>query len=397
VLSTHRLEQFLTQIHNLARPVVTIYAQTGAQSGAVSGGSLNDAARIRVCRVFAQLRERDKSIVADLEEQIITAMGFPVGRGTVAIFAGRADGKRPTIITRNLPVELPVGTNGLAAEGRVGEPWLEPLRLALSETERVGVIHVHDHGVTLHEVFLAEIERVLDLTPPTMPGEDDHLQTSKNIHPAHVADRGGAGYDDAEAHRVAWRRRFYVDAAVDLLAILTARSIAAVILIGTPGNRQLFNEVAPAPLTSLVIGTGPGLPQQDARPPQILDAVRETIDDYIRRRKLARLEKLQEQPVLGLDDCLTRLQRGQLELLFVPWDLDGELFVELASGQVATSPGQARALSGSTDAAVEPVPARTKLLELADAYSTSVEFIRRAASASPFDAIRGVAGVLRWS
>jgi hypothetical protein len=393
VLSAHRLEQLLAQIKALPRPVVSIYAQSGDEGG----GLVSDAARIRIRRALSELRAEHPEIERGLETQIFDAIGHPGGRGTVVVFAGPAASAQPQIITRNLPTRLPLGQNGLAAEGLVGEPWLMPLRLALSETRRVALLHVHDQGVAAYESFLDDIERIVELTPPIMPGTDDRLHSSKTIHPAHIADRGNSGYDDAESHRVAWRRRFYVDASADLVPILAARSIESVLLLGAPHNLQMFEAVAPGSLLSKLIGTGPGLPQQDARPAQILAAVREQLDEQLRRRRLELLAKLSEHGVLGLEDCLTKLQRGQLQLLFVPWDLDAELFVESATGQVATSPGQARALSGANNARVAPVRARSKLVELADSFSTEIEFIRAGASKSPFDAIRGVAGLPRWT
>jgi hypothetical protein len=373
VLSTHRLEQLLARIKALPRPVVSIYVQA-SQAG---GGLVSDLARIRVRRVVAELCAASPTLATGLDVRLLDAMGHPGGRGTVAIFAGPAGTTRPEIVTQNLPSSLPVGHDGLAAEGRIGEPWLTPLRLALSETRRVGLVHVQDRGVSAHESFLDEIERIVELTPPSMPGAD-------NVH-------------DAEAHRVAWRRRFYVDASAELWPLLSARAIDAVLLLGTPHNRQLFEAVAPGPLLDKLIGTGPGLPQSAARPAQILAAVREQLDEHLRRRKLELLDKFHEHGVIGLDDCLSKLQRGQLQLLFVPWDLDGELFVELATGQVATSPGQARALGGASNARVAPVRARSKLVELADLHATEIEFIRAGSASSPFDSIRGVAGLPRWT
>jgi hypothetical protein len=57
---------------------------------------------------------------------------------------------------------------------------------------------------------------------------------------------------------------------------------------------------------------------------------------------------------------------------------------------VATSPGQARALSGANNARVAPVRARGKLIELADIHSTEVEFVRAGE-------LSGVAGLPRWT
>lgn len=392
MLSADRLEQFLAEIRDLPHPVLSLYAET-AEPG---GGNLEDATRIRVSRSFAKLREAHDELAA-IESRIIDAMGSPAGRGTVAIFAGPADREKPQIIARNLPTVLPIGTNGLTAEGRFGAPWLDPLRLALSETTRVGVIHVHDQGVRLYEVFLDEIEPVLDLTPPEVPGEDDHLQISKTIHPAHIADRGSSGRDDADAHLYEWRRRFYEDAANDLLPILDTRRIDDVLVLGTAKNRQLFGNLAPARLRNRQFAEAPSLPQQDARPARILAAVREHINNHVLRRRADLMQALQERPVLGLDDCLTKLQQGALELLFIPWDLDATLYEARETGHVASTPGQARALSPSPDVPVIASPARSKLIELADAHATDIQFTRSGASDSPFDAVKGVAGVPRWT
>lgn len=392
MLSAHRLEQILARIKALPRPVVSIYVETDQAGGRL----VSDVARTRVRRVLTSLRAEIPDMRDSFEARVLEAVGHPGGRGTVAVFAGPADSAQPEIVTRNLPSRLPLGSNGLGGEGRVGEPWLTPLRLALSETRRVALIYVHDQGVCAYESFLDEIERIVELTPPSMPGADDRLETSKNVHPAGIADRGTSGYDDAEAHRVAWRRRFYVDAAAELVSILAAREIDEFLLLGTPNNRQLFEDAAPGSLLAKKIGVGPALPRQD-RPAQILAAVREQLDQHLQARKLELMAKLREHGVIGLDDCLMKLQRGQLQMLFVPWDLDGELFVEIDTGQVASSPGQARALAGAANARVAPVRARSKLIELADVYSTQIEFIRAGATKNPFDAVRGVAGLPRWT
>ena len=393
MLSAYRLEQLLAQIDALPRPVLTIYAQTGE----LGGGAVGEVADIRVHRALVELRAKHPEIPGKIDELIRTTIGHPAGRGTVVIFAAPGDDDKPQIVTRNLPTALPLGTQQLPAEAQLGEPWVTPLRLALSETERVAVIYVHEHGVSVYELFLNEIERVLELAPPAVPKQEDRLQRGKSIHPAHIADRGSSGFDDAEDHRIAWRRRFYTDAAADLLPVVAARSIDAVLLLGAPNNVRMFEEVAPPPLHAKLIGRGPGLPQQAARPAQILAAVREQIENHIQQRKAEKLARLQEHSVLGLDDCLAKLQAGQLELIFVPWDLDGELFVEHDGKRVATSSGQARALSADPNVAISSAPARDTLIELADRYSTDIEFIRTGRSASPFDAIQGVAGIPRWT
>jgi hypothetical protein len=266
----------------------------------------------------------------------------------------------------------------------------------LSETTRVAIVHVHEQSVSVYESFLDQIERIVELSPPTMPGELDRLHRGKSL-----SERGSSGRDDDDEYqRVAWRRRFYSDASADLVPILAARSINAIVLLGTPHIRELFEDVAPRSLIAKLIATAPGVPRLDARPAQILAGVRDLIDEHQRKSKLALATKLSEHGVVGLDDCLTKLQRGQLRTIFVPWDLRTDLFVELDTGWVASSPGQARALSGACNARVAPVGAVSKLVELADRHSTDVEFIRSgrsdSPSPSPFDAIQAVAGLPRW-
>jgi hypothetical protein len=378
VLTATRLEHLLGAIDELPRPVLTIWVRSD-QPGA---GGAGEAARVRVRQVVAGLGDELGEQLETVREHVLEALGGPAGAGTSMIFASQLDHDAPEVISRHFPLALPVGNRKLRAELRLGEPWLMPLRLAMGESERVGIIDVHEHDVALYETFLGEIEHVMTVAQPAMPGEHE---------------RGGSSHDDAEGHRVAWRHRFYVEVAEALEPMMAQREMVSMVLIGAPSDRYPFAEAVSRALRDKIFATGPALPRHDASPSEILAAVKEQIADHLRERRLVRIQQLPEHGVLGLSACLGKLQRGQLERLFVPWNLDAEIYVETETGYVGATPGQALAHSRSKDGRVRPAPAREELVRLADAYGATVEFTHTGASRSPFEEVQGVAGLLRWS
>jgi len=388
LLTEDRLEHKLAELDALPRPVLTVWLRTDQ-----AAGGPGEAARLRLRQALDAVELPDDEHTQALRGRLFDTLGHPAGSHTVMLCAPLDDS---SLVTLRLARALPIGSDSLMSEARVGAPWLLPLRLALSEALRTGVVHVHGRGAELFELFLGEITRLRSFDPATVPGTFDRLERSKPVHPAHVADRGGSSYDDAADHEAAWQRGFMREVATKLRVEFDSRGLEAMVVIGTPNGRQPFEEVMPEALRAKLIGVGPGLPQQHAGPAQILDAVTPLIDEEIDRRRVAQLEQIQDEGILGLADCLQRLHRGQLELLLVPWDLDAELHVEAETGVVATTPGQARTLSGRSDAEVEAVDAREQLVALADTSGCQIEFTRVGASTSPFDEVQGVAGIARW-
>lgn len=408
MLSAHAVDQRLALLRSLPRPVLSVYVRIEPDRASTQTPPTHAGVRAGVhAGLHAALAAIPHPLAPRLVRGVLEALdqaldqtlgqtGQPREGGTMAVFAAATTSDAPPPHSWWLPSSPPLrddgddhGESDLVV--RVGEPWSVPLRLALAQTERLALVHLHARGVSVHELFLGEIERVVELSPPSMPAPLERRRRSPTRPNA------------PERRPVAWRRRFYADASADLVPIFQARAIPTMVLLGEPPDRRLFTQVAPPTLCATLLGEGPGLPQRDASPAQILAAVREQLDALLRARQRERLAQVRAHGVLGLDDCLTQLQRGQLERLFVPWDLDRDLFVELDTGQVATSPGRARAASKDHHGRVTRVRAQTTLIELADRYSTRLELFRPAATGSPLDpgfseatGIAGVAGLPRW-
>lgn len=396
--SSTQMQQLRDAVTALPKPALTVWAQ----SGEALGGSVGEALRLRVRNAIERcMKDRPESVGARRADATLRTMLDAIGRRgghrTVLVASSLADGHEPRVEVHGFAAQIPVGDTELAAEARIGEPWLTPLDLASSQTLRVGALHPHDAGVEVFEFFMNEAARIAEFDISPVPGAFDRLPRSKPVHPAPTPDRGGSSYDDAAEHRKAWRAREYGALVEPIEQLLDEREVDLIVTFGSTKHRPLLDRHLAPRLGARFDGeAGNSLPVSPADERRLLDGLARFVNDAVARRAASQLTEISERGVLGLPACLEALQRGQLETLVVPWDLDEQVFVEEATGQVAQTARQAA--TGEIDGRrVHAVAARGKLVELAQAHATQVSFTRVGYSNSPFDEVKGVAGLPRWT
>jgi peptide subunit release factor 1 (eRF1) len=363
-------------------PVLTLYAH-------VNPAHPGNTPKAIALRARAALRRLDAPapIVGKVLERLETG---PHRARTLALFA--SDGRMDEL---ELELDLPMvdGVEG-HFEARWGEPYLSPLLLALDEYERYGVAYVDRDRWRLFEIFLGEIAEVSNAFRPIAPAELDRLQRSKNIHPAYIADRAGAARDLADRHLVEWTARFFRDGAHQLEAMVRTREIDRVILMGPDEDTRMFETALARPLRARVIARLPSLPHPAASADEVLRRVADTVEAAEARREAELLDKIREEGMWRLDRCLPALQRGQLHALAVPWRLDRSVFSERSTGYVAATPDAARA--AAPDGAVDEVPLRDVLPELASAFAARIEFMRGPSLDRLIEEFGGMGALRRW-
>jgi hypothetical protein len=311
---------------------------------------------------------------------------------TLALFADAG-----ALRTVELEVDLPVVDPATGqVDARWGAPYLTPLLLAMDDYERYAVLQLDRDRCRAFEVFMGGITELASETRPHSPAEIDQLETSKRIHPAHIADRGSAARDDADDHVSAIQQRFYGDVGQRLQALLPEREIDRIILLGPEADTHLFASLLPDTLAKRVVAVLPSLPRPDASPHEILSRVSPVIEESEARAETALLDQIRERGVWGLAPCLRALQEGQLHLLAAPAPLDGTVYRDPETGYVAATEAEVTALRPNASASPRPVPLGDAVLALAENAGARIDFVRGDRRHRLHDELGGLGGLRRW-
>lgn len=385
MLSTTRIEQLLTRIHEASGPLLSAYLPVDARATRGEAGGL--ATRIR--STFAT-----HGVPAELTERITTEVASgPIAARTLVVFEG------PNLSERlGLQTEVPVldRTTG-HFEAAYGTPYVAPLLVAIDRSERLGLLYVDRERVRCFETFLGEIEEAYDATSDLEPDQSHVARSSKQVRPAYTAARDDAHVDRQQDHRREVRERFYQEQRTALEAFLDERGIDRFVLMGPERSVAAFLGGLPTHLAKRVAAKVASLPDNEASAGAILEALRPTIEALAQARQEKLVDTIEAAPdaaVHGTADTLVALQRGRLGTVVVPWrpGTHPTAFRAKSSGWIGASVRDARAHDGSSP--VERVDLMTVLPALAQRFGASLEFLDTRAR----DRLGNgeLAGILRW-
>ena len=327
----------------------------------------------------------------------VLAMDRPEGK-TIVIFAAEKD-KKVWVEDFTLQVELPVVDLRLGkVEARWGEPYIAPLIYALDEYERYGVVFLNKKKWRLFEIFLGEIEEIIDVFNE-ISVEDWHRITADSPSLRFTAtkpasSRAGAAVDRFARKISVWTQRFYKKVARLLEKFVHGHNISRIILLGLSEETHVFEQYLTRSLRGKVVAHLSSLPTPEASIEEVSKKVFPEIARIEREKEVELVDRVREKPgVWGVDNVLEALQMGRLYVLIVPWELDIDAWRCLKGGLVFGNEETAKRLC--TDG-IEKVKLRDIIIDLAADYGARLEFVRGEAEKILLEQLGGLAGLTRW-
>jgi len=321
----------------------------------------------------------------------------PEGK-TFVLFAGE-EGKKVWVEDFTLQVELPVVD---LAQGRVeakwGEPYIAPLIYALDEYERYCVVFLNKKRWRLFEVFLGEIEEIMDVFNE-ISTEDWRRATADSpslrfTAPKPSASRAGAAMDKFARKINVWIQKFYKNVSRLLEKFVDDHDIGRIILLGTSEETRFFEQYLARSLRDKVVAHLASLPSPEASVGEVAKKVFSEIEKIERQKEVELINEIKEQPgIWGLENVLDALQMGRLYILVVPWNMDVEVWRCADSGLIFPDEETAREFCPDE---MERVRLRDVIVGVAADYGTRIEFVRGEAEDILQEEMDGIAGLTRW-
>lgn len=305
MLNQRDIARLKETIEALEPPVLSVYLPIEPRPNDQAAGlRLNSAIRAIEApdSVARAVRER----VAELNHS-----------GTAMVFATE---DRVDAIT--VDVEVPFDDPGADRPPAAwGAPMRAPLYWMLGQG-RFGILFIDGDRARMFESFLGAIEERWVEDRGLVPGQDDHLQQSKQVHPAFVPSRGGGAKDAAEDHDEVWRERFFHDVAARVAASAEALGLDRLIVLGPEGAAPRFVRALPEPLRRHVAAELSSLSHAEASPAAVLQHCRAAIEADGERRRRELLDAIDERGIGGVKECGRELRMGRVKSVVIAWQLD---------------------------------------------------------------------------
>ncbi len=373
-------------------PVLSLYVQVNPADPNVSEYTFDYKQKPYVIRAKDTLK--GLGVPREIAERVLFRLEHDAPQAvTRAIFAGE-----DFLEVFDLGVELPVVDlrTGLV-EARWGEPYVAPLLFALDEYERYGVVLLDRERWRLFEVFMNQIEEVLDAFRAVAPEEWRRLSESRPAAPRTVggyaaAAKGGTAKDKFDRRLLEWTHRFYKNRAAELARFVEERGIQRVLLMGPEEDTKYFATFLPKAMSERVVAHLPAPDHPRAAPGEVLLRVRPVLERIEREEEAKLLDRIREEGIWGAERVLDALMIGRVYLWVLPWRTDLEVHYCPAERFAAASREAARAVCAEP----ERRPLKDLVADLAEAYGARLEFVRGEAEQRLTDEFGGMAGLVRW-
>jgi hypothetical protein len=333
-LSQHDVQQILRRVESIDAPVLSLYVPVDPSvPGAGGRGAL-----VRIRKALAA-----SGAPSGLAERVAGAARELVAvAGTAALIAGEDE-----MISLRIDEVLPVVFDSTGElEASWGPPLRGPLYLALT-AHRYAAVVVDSTAVSCFELFAGSADELWTEQRAGVPGQGDQVESSKQIHPAYVASRGGHARDAADDHDAAWTEHLYRTAAERLVRTMTERAIDRLILIGTSASEHQLADHLPDRLRDRIAAELPALSAAAPGPAQVTEHCRDAVDEAERRRISDLVDAIAgPQSVSGVDAAESALEMARLGRLVLSWRLpvaqrEGLIAGALARGaEVALATGE---------------------------------------------------------
>lgn len=324
------IEDMLDRLDPVDAPVVSLYLDVHAGTDPNAPAQRADAA-LRALDLDRRVRE-------DLERRLGEALRS-ASEGTLAFFAAQEpDG---WIETHLLQIAPPVPGGAAPAVARRGTPWTEPLQLLLASDVPVVAVFADARRARVFVHDLGEIVEASSYVRALDPSNWRRYEEAKTGTPGEVA-RGGSGRDDFEARKDAWTERFVSDVIEQIALVVAARGGTRLVLLGETRQRRDVEAALPAPLKTALLASGPAPVDPDLATSRWVEPLSELIRTARHGEDELILAEIEQHGVVGVQEVLDALQKGDLQLVAVPADVDVDVVHCLGTDWLAASEEEAR-------------------------------------------------------
>lgn len=362
MIDKSHVRELRSRVSAYQRPVLSLYVDMYPNAAE----NVPQAVHARVKNTLSNLSDVPPAIVERVLERF---RGRPPDGRALALFA---DAERLDTIEIDARFLDDSGSDRVAAHW--GKPYLAPLLVGIDEHEPYAVLMAERGTVRVLEVVMGGIEEIL--AEPNVR----YVET-----PVVLSAREQEGEVPEYLSLKEQGRR--------IQELIEERDIARVIVIGaTPAARGVLSWL-PAAVKERVVAVLPGIPEEPAPAPKVLEHVRETIAKTERDQECELLSLIQERGISGVAECLRALQEGRLYKVAYPQALHQDVFCDTRTNYVTLREEDARALSRD---GLVTVDLAQKLPSLVEAWGASVEFVGGDAERKLVEELGGMGGLTRW-
>lgn len=390
MLDKQAIESIRSQIAPHEPPVLSLYLN-------VNPAEQGNQQKASVLRARAALQ--DLPLTDDLRREVLRRLEqehvIPGGRSLV-LFSGEDPEELFNVIYLHQELPLLDLDDSEGALARWGKPFTAPVLFAADQTERYAAIYVSQHLVRVFEVFMGDIEETW--TSERDLDKNEWRRRSEAAHSPAVgkatASRGGRDVDTHSDRVEMNTARWYSEVVQDFRDDELSDEADRIILLGTPDAVKAFSEALTDQLRDRVVARlpAPSDDQVDASAwyPLVEDAIHEA--EHTHEKEL--LDQMRERGSWGLNEVLSLLNNGQVDVLAMPWEIGQMVWLAKESGAVATEPGPLEA-KYPDDTLVE-TKLKDALPEIVQRSNVRIEFVAGDNADRLRDEFAGVAALRRW-
>lgn len=398
MITLEQIKLFKEKLESLGVPVLSVYCDTDPSKE--ENKSMAWVIRIKnALKDYNTLDIKLKNGRTFLEEFLLSLETLHPETRTLAKFAWINDKNEMDSETFELQIDLPAVDLSL---GRVdihyGKPYLLPIYYAFDEYDRIGVLHIYGTKWRFYEVFLNEVEEITDTFAEISSDEwrdiQDHLTAiDQNLYGERNFNARQKFKDKFESKYQNWSHKLYNRLADMLEKSMHKLDISRLVLMGTDWQLSFFENYLSHDIKKLIIGhvsnpTNPDNPSKKEIIEKITPLLEKTENDE--EKKYFDLV-YQGFGISGLSDVLEALQIGRLQILLLPWDFDAKAY-KCEDGLIFGFLDEAKK---HCDNPAE-INLREYITELAEEYSTKIEFVKADIKDKLYSEFGGIAGVCRW-
>lgn len=398
MITLEQIKLFKEKLESLGVPVLSVYCDTDPSKE--ENKSMAWVIRIKnALKDYNTLDIKLKNGRTFLEEFLLSLETLHPETRTLAKFAWINDKNEMDSETFELQIDLPAVDLSL---GRVdihyGKPYLLPIYYAFDEYDRIGVLHIYGTKWRFYEVFLNEVEEITDTFAEISSDEwrdiQDHLTAiDQNLYGERNFNARQKFKDKFKSKYQNWSHKLYNRLADMLEKSMHKLDISRLVLMGTDWLLSFFENYLSHDIKKLIIGhvSNPTNPDNVSNK-EILEKITPLLEKTENDEEKKYFDLVyQGFGISGLSDVLEALQIGRLQILLLPWDFDAKAY-KCEDGLIFGFLDEAKK---HCDNPAE-INLREYITELAEEYSTKIEFVKADIKDKLYSEFGGIAGVCRW-
>jgi len=398
MITLEQINAFKEKIESLGVPVLSVYCDTDPSKE--ENKSMAWIIRIKnALKDFKSLDIKLNNGRTFLEDFLLSLEFVHPETKTLAKFAWINDKNELESETFELQIDLPAIDLTLGkVDVHYGKPYLLPIYYAFDEYDRIGVLHIYGTKWRFYQIFLNEVQEITDtfaeITSDEWKEIQEHLSAIDQILYGERTFYAREKFKDKYKSKYQnWSHKLYKRLADMLAKSIHQLNISRLVLMGTDWQLNFFENYLSHEVKKLIIGhvSNPTNPYNISGK-EILEKINPLIEkiEYDEEKYYFDLV-YQGFGISGLSDVLEALQIGRLQVLLLPWDFDSKAY-KCEDGLIFGFIDDAKKHCKNP---VE-INLREYITDLAEEYSTKIEFVKDDIKDKLYSEFGGIAGVCRW-